>query len=705
MNLDSIFKPQSIAVIGASTKVGSVGNDVVRNLVQQGYLGDIYPVNPKTNHLYGKYCYKSILDIEEYVELAVVVVPAVVTPKVIAEALQKGVRGVVVISAGFKEVGNVDLEDEITSMCKEAGVTLIGPNCLGVITPEMHMNASFAPILPKEGAVAFLSQSGALCSAVLDYAKQLHIGFSKFASMGNKAIVDEVEMLEYFNNDPQTEVVALYVEELRDAEGFIRSVRQLQSGKVPKPVIVLKSGRTKAGASASASHTGALTGNDIAYDALFEQSGALRARDVSELFDYVQAFSNNPVPESSRVAIVTNAGGPGVLTTDKVIACGLEMAEFMPATNAKLKSFLPPAAAWRNPVDVLGDALSDRYQKAIKTVVSDEQVDSVIVVLTPQSMTESVKTAQAIITARDNSKKPIFASFMGFESVSEAIELMRKDGISVNHFPERSANALAGLARFQRILSEGKEDMFVFDDVDRNVVKEILSECAKKQITDIDSFLANKILEAYGIATVKIERASSASEARKHVASLDSKAVLKISSPDIFHKSDVGGIALKVTPETAEKEYTELLKRVKKNVPKAEIEGVLVVEMVNHEGVEMLVGAKRDPLLGPVILAGLGGIYVEALRDVAYALSPLSQQDVERMIKKLRSYQILTGARNQSIKDVGAFQEVIGRVSQLFMDHEEFDELDINPLYVRNEGAGVIALDVRIRLRLDGKNM
>ncbi len=397
MSLRKLFYPKSIAIIGASSREKTVGNDVVKNLVEQGYQGKIFPVNPKIDKLYGLDVYSDISEVEGQIELAVVAIPAKFVPKNLEIAASKGAKAAVVISAGFKEIGNLELELELQEVCQKNQMVLVGPNCLGVLNPEIKMNASFAKLMPNLGEVAFISQSGALCTAILDYAEDLGVGFSKFISIGNKADVDELELIKYFHQDEQTKVVLIYAEELAQAPEFISTLTELNRGSNPKPVIVLKSGRTEAGAGAIASHTGSLAGGDAAYRALFRQAGIIRADSIQELFDLAQVFTRNKLQPTTRYAIVTNAGGPGVLTTDEATASGLKMAKLSESTTKKLEKFLPPAASAHNPVDVLGDAMADRYQFALEVLAEDNQVDSIQVIMTPQSMPEIKKTAQAAV--------------------------------------------------------------------------------------------------------------------------------------------------------------------------------------------------------------------------------------------------------------------------------------------------------------------
>jgi acetyl coenzyme A synthetase (ADP forming)-like protein len=698
MNLDYVFTPKSIAIIGASTKEGSVGNDVVKNLVQQGYKGEIYPVNPKADELYGLKCYPSISDVPTEVEMAIFAIPAQFVPTVITEASQKGVKGAVVISAGFKEAGNKDLEDELIQVCKENNIALIGPNCLGVITPSISMNASFAKIMPKAGKVAFFSQSGALCTAVIDQALKLGIGFSKFVSMGNKAIIKEADVLNYLANDNETEVIAMYVEDLDKPKEIISAVKNL-TVSTQKPVIILKSGKTKAGASASASHTGALAGDDSAYDALFKQAGIIRAENISELFDYTQAFSCNTLPKGNKVAIITNAGGPGVITTDEILSTGMELATLSENTETELKNNLPPAANSHNPIDVLGDAKADRYQFALDTVAKDNNVDSLIVILTPQSMTEVEKTAQAIIDIKNRYQKPVIASFMGDSSVKSGVLVLNQNNVAHIEYPDNAAKALSKLYIFQKnIENQGKSDLFNFNEIDTETIRNIIDNALASGKKSFPEAEANKILEAYGFPLLQSKVVKTKEEAKDFAKNLNKEVVIKIVSPDILHKSDVGGVVVGITANEIEEKFEEMLSKVKKNVPEAQIDGVLVMELAPKTGEQLILGSTMDPALGTMIMVGLGGIYVEILKDVSFGLIPLSKIDAKRMLNDLKTSQILDGARGQAELDKTALIETMGRLSKLLTDFPEIKELDINPLLVLPKGQGVYVLDSRIVL-------
>lgn len=696
MDYSALFEPKSIAIIGASTKKGSVGNDIAKNLVEQGFQGNIYLINPKASELYGKKTYGKIGEIESEVDMAIIVVPATIVPSVAKEAVEKGVKSMVVISAGFREVGNEEGERVLQEMCDESDVALLGPNCLGVINPHVSMNASFATRMPQKGNVAFLSQSGALCTAVLDYASTRSVGFSRFASMGNKAQTDEAALMNYLVHDEETKLVVLYVEALRRSARFIESVRALRASG--KAVLVLKSGRTRAGANASASHTGSLAGDDAIYDALFEQAGAIRVETVQEMFSAMSVFSLLPDPKGKRVAVLTNAGGPGVLTTDSAVERGLDLAKLSKVSIQKLEAFLPLSANVHGPIDVLGDAKADRYAQALDVLLEDENVDSVMVVLTPQSMTEIEETARVIASRAGQTQKPIVASFMGQTDVSSGLDILQAGGVPSEIYPQPLMGALAAYIQFSLRLQDTPRTPFTFADIDVKEIERIFDEARKNGKTSFPEADALTIFRNYGFKTLKSISARSTQEAEKAAEEIDGEVALKIISQDILHKSDVQGIELGVHPNEAGEKYTHLLKRVAEKAPKARLDGALVVEMGPKGGQEFILGSSKDPNLGSVVMVGFGGIYVELYRDVTFGIVPISREDARNMVRRLVSYKLIEGMRGEPRLDEEALVESIGRISQMLLDHPNIKEIDINPLLVLPEGQGVRVLDARVIL-------
>ena len=699
MSFQALFYPKNIAIIGASRSVKTVGNDVVKNLVTQGFEGGIYPINPNADILYGKKVYAKVTDVPEEIDLAIVVVPAAGAADVIKQAASKGARAAIVISAGFKEIGNQELETNLAQVCEELSVTLVGPNCLGVINPEMKMNASFAATMPVAGNVAFVSQSGALCTAVLDYAQELGIGFSKFVSIGNKADINELKMIKYLAEDPDTKVIVLYVEQLSEANKIIEVIRTATQGEAPKPVIMIKAGRTAEGASAVASHTGSLSGGDAAYTALFAQSGVIRAKSISDLFEFAKIFSKNPLSKVERVAIVTNAGGPGVLTTDEVIDSGLKLAQLAPETIEGLKAFLPPAASVKNPIDVLGDAIAERYEKALSLVERDPNVDGLIVVLTPQSMTEITKTAHSIINLRHNSTKPITVSFMGHELVNHANKLMKEAGVVTCLFPEQAARAMAVFGHFYAWSQLPKSEVIQYPNVDKLRVSKILAEAKATGKTHLPETQALEILESYQFPLLKSGMAKTATAAVEFISANPGKYAMKIMSPEIIHKTDVGGVKLNVSLDSVALDFDQMIKDVLSHRPDANIDGVLLMEMAPKTGVELILGVSQLPGLGTMIMFGMGGIFVEVLKDVAFAFAPLTKADAERLVLSLRASDLFKGVRGKAPLDAAMIVECMTRLSQLVTDFPEIAELDINPLLALPVGEGTKVLDARILLK------
>jgi acetyltransferase len=626
----------------------------------------------------------------------IIVVPAAIVPTILEEGGALGIKGAIIISAGFKEGGNVALENQVKDICLKYDIALIGPNCLGIINPSLKLNASFAAFTPSAGNVAFISQSGALCTAILDCATSMGIGFSKFISVGNKAVMDETAILHYLENDEDTDVVAMYAEQLAEPAMLMAKIKEMSHDTKPTPVVVLKSGKTSAGAGASASHTGALAGNDAAYAALFRQSGIIRANTSEELFDYIKVFSTNKIKSAARLAIITNAGGPGVLAIDATVSNGLTVATLSEATKEALSAALPKEANIHNPIDVLGDAKADRFEAAISAALSDENVDAAVVILTPQSMTEIAATAQVIIAARDKYNKPITAAFMGQELVTPGLEILNNNRIAAYSYPESAIKSLSVLDKFYNDTQEALALVTEFKDVDREAVSKIFAQARANGIFSFPEASALAVLEAYRLPVLVSRVAHNRTEAEAIAKEIGKKMVLKIVSPDILHKSDAGGIMLHITPEEAGDKFDEMMARVAVNKPEAKLEGVLLVEMITDAGTEMILGSVQDPSLGDAIMLGLGGVFVEIIKDVVFGLNPLTSVDVNKMIDTLKSKKILEGARGTKPADKAAIVECVLRLAQLLRDFPEIKEMDINPLLVLEEGKGAKVLDARI---------
>lgn len=701
--LDAIFSPQSVAVVGASTTPGKVGHDIFVNILQGDYQGTLYPVNPRARYIRSVKAYPSISELPEPVDLAIIVLPPKAALGAVGEAAEKGIKGIVIVSAGFREVGGDGrrIEDEIVAKCQEAGIRMVGPNCLGVINPNpsVRLNASFSTHMPAFGHISFISQSGALCTAVLDFAAERDFGFSKFVSIGNKADVDEQELLLFLHQDTETDVIMVYLEEISHGPEFIKTAKHITSGHRPTPILVIKSGRTAAGRRAAASHTGSLAGSDAIYDAIFEQTGIIRADSIEDLFNYAAAFSCKKVPAGNRVGIVTNAGGPGIVATDMTVSSGLELAKFGPNTIETLESHLPPTANVHNPVDVIGDAPEDRYENALLAVIKDDGVDGAIVILTPQSMTNVLGTAQVIARISMNTSKPILCCFMGVIDVSAGVNHLQEQRLPVFRFPEHAAQAFGALYQYSRWVNRRFLDEFkLIHDKDR--ASEIIKSVLDQGRPSMGASEGEQLLECYGFKTLPSKLAKTKEEAGEFAESIKAPVALKIVSPQILHKSDVGGVVLNVNDgKTAIEEFEAITRRALEHVPNAIIDGVLVQQMAAQEGQEIILGMNRYPLYGPLLMFGLGGIFVEVFRDVVFRVAPIGRNEAHGMVNGIKGAKILQGYRGKPVLDVETLERSLVSLSAMVMDHPEIHELDINPLMVYEKGKGAVVADCRIILK------
>ncbi len=701
--LDAIFNPQSIAVVGASTRKGTVGNDILRNLLFNEFNGTVYPVNPKAKSIIGVPAFPSLSALPESPDLAVLIVPAKVVLQVVDEAIEKGVKGLIIISAGFKETGEegAKMEQALREKVRAAGVPLIGPNCLGVINcdPVVNMNATFGRKMPANGNLAFLSQSGALCTSVLDYAEEREMGFSKFISFGNKADVGEIELLSYLAKDPATSVIAMYLEDISDGGLFIQTVSKI-FWELNKPVLCLKSGRSPEGAKAVSSHTGSLAGSDSVYDALLVQSGVQRVETISELFDYAALYCTQPLPKGNRVGIVTNAGGPGIMATDAAIRHGLRLATLTEETRAKLALALPDTASLRNPVDVIGDARADRYEAAVHTVLSDPNVDMGMIILTPQSMTEIPETASIVPAAIKGIDKPVVCSFMGARDVHDGVEILRKNGIPNYSFPEDAIKSLAAAHNLVELHEVPHRQIIEWKDLNVDRAKELIAEAlGDKNERYLTQAECRPIFECYKLPLLKSSVVQTADEAALVAEEFACPVVMKVMSADVVHKFDAGGVLLNIQgADKAREGFARIHENVLKAVPGAKIDGILVEEMAK-KGVEVILGASRDPRFGPLMMFGLGGTMVEVLKDVSFRLAPMWQISAERMVRMIRSFKVLDGFRGTAPSDIDAIVETLLRLSAMVTKHPEISELDINPLIVHAKGQGCSVADSRIMLR------
>lgn len=700
-NLNKIFNPRSVAVVGTNNTKGTVPYDILFNILKSEYTGILFPVSPGEKSICSIKAYKYVIDIAEPVDLAIIVFPSAVCHMALEQCGQKGIKGVVIISAGFKEVGEKGLEREkqLKQIAEKYDMSIIGPNCLGIINtdPLVTLNASFARKMPEEGNIGFLSQSGALCTAVLDYARAKHIGFSKFISFGNKADISEIDLMYYLMEDEKTRVILLYLEEVSDGRALMQAARDVLrlSGK---PVLLLKSGRTEAGASAAASHTGSLAGNDEIYDAAFKQAGIIRCNNIEEMFNVAIAFSYQPAPKSNKVAIITNAGGPGVLTTDAAIHNGLQLAKFSEDATKEFKKSLPSTANIKNPVDVIGDARADRYNTALNGVLKEDDVDAAFVILTPQSMTDIETIAWEVVKVAHQYSKPVYTSFMGEADVAPGVDILLRNKIPHYILPESMCFSFSKVYQFYRDLDKDPHSQHSYHDVNRESANNLLNQAIKDNHLYLPEDEAGKILKMYGLPVVQSNLATSPEEAASVAEKIGYPVVMKIVSEDIVHKSDIKGVVLNINSSQEAKEtYTSMTGQILKHKPDARIRGIQVSKMI-LSGEEVILGVKRDPSFGPVIMFGLGGIYVEVFKDVSFRIAPIDEAIAESMIKQIKSFKILNGIRGRVPRDITSIKDCLMRLSQLALECPQIKELDINPLIVLDENKGSQVVDARILL-------
>ncbi|HOX36835.1 MAG TPA: acetate--CoA ligase family protein [Candidatus Brocadiia bacterium] len=695
MSLESFFSPKSVSVVGASRHKGKVGHEILASLLAGGYPGEVFPVNPKVEEVLGLKCYPDLVSIGKPPELVVIVVPAEFVEAVIRECGKVGSKSVVIITAGFKETGERGraLEEAVVKAARANGIKIIGPNCLGVMSPGDKLNASFGGDLPRVGGIAYLSQSGALMTAILDMAAARDIGFSLLLSIGNKADVDELEIIKALGQRPGTKVIAGYLESIQDGDAFVRQAEIISQNK---PILLMKSGGTGAGARAASSHTGSLAGSETAYEVIFDRAGIIRCDSIKTQFDYAQAFADQPIPKGPNVAVLTNAGGPGIMTADAIERSGLTFAALTDETKSALSKVLPPAANIHNPVDVLGDALADRYEAAMNIVLDDPNVHSVVVLLTPQAMTQCSETARIVVkVAGAKPGKTVLACFMGGRKVEEAIHILRRGAIPQYDSPESAVATLKAMQQYTRWLARPERVVRLFP-VNRRKVEQIIGRHLRRGEREIGEMASKEILEAYGFVTPKGSLATTAEQAAAIADQLGYPVVLKIWSPDIIHKSDVGGVKVGINSAKQVMDAFDLMMyRIPKKMPNAEIMGVLVQEMCSA-GKEVILGMHRDPRFGPLLMFGMGGITVEVLKDVAFYLAPITASEAKEMLIRTKTYSLLKGVRGDPGVDIDAVAEGLQRLSQLVTEFPEIKEMDINPFIVGPQGSTPIAVDARI---------
>jgi acetyltransferase len=694
---DTLFKPESIALVGASKVPGKVGYSLLKNIKEGGYAGRIYPVNPTAPEILGVKVYPDIKSIPGTIDLAVFMIPPKAIIASIKDLADKKAKFAVVISAGFKEVGveGALLERQLKEQADTYGIRLVGPNCLGIIDTKSKLNASFAADMPLTGDISILSQSGALLTAILDWALANDMGFSKFVSLGNKADLNEADFIEYLADDPDTKVILGYIEGVADGKAFIEKAYKASK---KKPVILIKAGGTKVGARASSSHTGTLAGSDAAFNAAFKQSGVIRAHTIEELFDIGKLLESQPLPGDGGLAIVTNAGGPGIITADATERAGIRLAHIADESILALKKVLPPSAAFGNPFDIIGDALADRYKSAIDVITKDKDVAGIFVLLTPQDMTEIDKTATIVVDAASNTDKPVLAGFMGGRDVGKGIKVLNSGKVPNYIFPESAIKAYRIALDYKEWLAKPEKTYRRFE-VDTKSVQHDLNTVQASGRSGLVDVEARKVVEAYGFKTPKSMLANTLEQAKAYAETAGYPVVMKIASPDILHKTDVGGVVVGINNEQQlEQAFSSITNNARKFMPSARIWGVVVQQML-MTGTETIVGMHIDPNFGPLIMFGLGGIYVEVLKDVSFRVAPVSESEAYEMIMEIRSYPLLQGVRGAKKRDINSITDAILRVSQLVTDNPDIVELDINPLLVQAEGEGAIAVDARISIK------
>lgn len=695
--LHALFNPESVAVIGASSTPGKIGHSILQNLLEAGFKGPIYPVNPKASSILGCKVVNDISELPRDVDLAVITIPRNLVIPSIDKLGEIGVRAAIVITAGFKEVGGQGyyLEQELIEAAKKHDMALLGPNCLGMINTHGLVNASFAAGQPDQGNIAFFSQSGALCVAILDWALGENIGFSKFISLGNKAALDEADMISYLGKDEKTDVILGYLENVNNGEKF---VQKSISHSNEKPIIIIKSGTTSAGAKAASSHTGAITGSDQAYSSAFLKSGVIRAHDVETLFNLAQAFSTQPLPKGPSLAIVTNSGGPGIMAADACEKSSLNMARISSASIELMKEFLPTYASLYNPVDIIGDAGAERYFKTMETVVKDSNVHSMLVVLTPTSSAASEidEICHGIVKIAQKTDKPVFACFMGKKIISSGKKILMNGSVPCYSFPEPAIRCIEQMHKhFQWKNNPCPLPTPVSRDKGRAAL--IIDRVKKSGQNEIVEFRAQEILQAYTLPVPRTALVRSSHEAVEIAERFGYPVVLKIASPNISHKTDVDGVKLNIkTPDEVRKVFLEITGRSARLRPDAHIAGCLIQEMASRDCKEVIVGFKRDDQFGPLIMFGLGGIYVEVLKDISFRLAPITRDDAQKMIREIKSYMLLKGFRGDPPINFDAVENIILSMSQLAMDFPEIYEAEFNPILVNSEQA--IVADVRMTL-------
>jgi acetyltransferase len=700
LNLDKIFSPKNVAVIGASDEEGSVGCALMKNFAESGFAGRVFPVNLRKTEVLGSKTYASVEQIPEPIDLAVIATPARTVPDVLEQCGKAGISGVIIISAGFKEIGpeGKALEERIIEIKKKYNMRIIGPNCLGVIRPIIRLNATFIGKMPKPGNIAFISQSGALGSAILDWAMHENIGFSNFVSLGSMIDVDFGDLIDYFGTDPKTKSILMYIEGITDARKFMGAARHFAR---TKPIIVVKAGKFSESAKAAASHTGSLTGEDMIYDKAFKRAGMVRVEEIADLFNCAAVLGMQPIPRGPNLAIITNAGGPGVMATDALIAQGGTLAKLSEKTMEKLNGILPHFWSRGNPIDILGDAKADRYRAVVEACLDDDNVDGVVIIYTAQAVAEPVEVAKSLaelIRSRTYQNKTILTSFMGYGAVEEANRIFIDNNIPTYSTPEQAIRTYQYMYQYRRnleLLYETPEELPVDVVTPKRPLLTIMRNVATENREIFNEVEAKTFLEYYNFPVVKTRTAQTENEAVLLASQLGYPVVLKILSPQITHKTEANGVMLGIENETGVREaFKRITQNAKEYNPHAEIQGVTVQPMIKGQGYELIIGAKADPLFGPVMLFGMGGIGVELFKDFALGIPPVNQTLVRRLMEETKVYELLKGYRNVPPANLKLLEEIMVRFSQMLVDFPQLKEVDINPLFINEKEA--FAFDARI---------
>ena len=699
-NLDRIFNPKSVAIVGASDEEGTVGYAVMKNFTEIEYEGKVYPVNIRKTEIFGIKTYQDVEQIPEPVDLAVIATPSKTVPDIVEQCGRAGIKGLIIISAGFKEIGSEGraLEERILETKKKYDLRIIGPNCLGVIRPRISLNATFVGKMPKPGNIAFISQSGALGSAILDWAIHENIGFSNFVSVGSMIDVDFGDLIDYFGTDPKTRSILMYIEGITDARKFMSAARHFAR---TKPIIVVKAGKFSESAKAAASHTGSLSGEDDVYDAAFKRAGVVRVEEIGDLFNCAEVLGTQPLPKGPSLAIITNAGGPGVMATDALIAKGGKLAKLSQKTIDYLNGILPSFWSRGNPVDILGDAKADRYKAVTEACFNDESVDGILLIFTAQAVAESAAIAKAIIElirSKEYQNKTILTSFMGYGAVEEANSILNANNIPTYSTPEQAIKTYLYMCQYKRkleLIYETPEELPVDTSPPKRPIMVILRNAAVENRELLTEAEAKKLLEFYNFPVVKTAVATTVEEATAIASQFGYPVVLKVLSPQIVHKTDAGGVILDInSADEVRDAFNKIIQSAKEYNPNAQIIGVTVQPMIKRKGYEVIIGSKADPLFGPIVLFGMGGIGVELFKDFSIGLVPLNTTLVRRIIEETKVYQLLKGYRNVPPANLKLLEETMLLFSQMLIDFPQIKEIDINPLFINEKEA--FAFDARI---------